>query len=182
MKREWKFTMLLIGCVAFIFVAALYTDTRQSPWTNVRDAVAADDTALDGTTSGVTYAFADQPSAAQEIDFTWNGVDVCFYGTDAADETCNYKIYVYKSNGPGLLWCNGVFTLGTAVTGTTDTYYADTITVTNVHGNAEVKDSGNNRVAVLRLGDLRGFKYCHAELDIPASSQVASASVDMTGY
>lgn len=170
--------LIILGILA----AAFYTDTRQAPWTTLRSGVTADDTALDGTTSSYTFVFSDRPSSAKEINYAWNGIDVFFSGTDAADETCNYKVYLYKSNGPAILWCNGVYTLGAAVTGETTTYFADTITCTNVHGNAEVKDSGNDRVAVLRLGDVRGFKFVFCEIDIPASSQVASASADMTGY
>jgi len=181
-KHKTNLLLVVMASIA-VLTAGLWTDTNRSPWMPLRTAVTVDNTALDGTTASYTFAFSDKPSTAKEIETQWNGIDVYFYGTDAANETCNYKIYVWKANGPACLWCSGVFALGAAVTGGTTTYYADTITVTNVHGNAGVKDgSGNDRIAVLRLGDMRGYRYIFCEIDIPASTQVASASAEMTGY
>jgi len=160
----------------------MFNETRQKPWQTLRSGVTSDDTALDGTTSGYTFQFADKPSAAIEIDPTWNSVDIYFYGTDAANETCNYKIYGWKANGPALLLTSGAFTLGAAITGGTTEYFADTITETDMHAVSAVTDSTNDRVAVLHLTSLRGIKWIYCEIDIPASSQVASASAKMTGY
>jgi hypothetical protein len=160
----------------------MITHKHQAGWKPLRVGVTADDTALDGTTSGYTYAEGDRPAAAVEVDPTWNTIEVYFYGTDAANETCNYKLYAYKATGPALLWCNGAFTLGAAVTGATNTFFADTITETDVHGTTAVVDSGNDRVCVLTLGDTKGIKYMYCEIDIPASTQVTSASAMITGY
>ncbi len=161
-----------------------YLETRQMGWIPLRTAVDANDTLLDGTTTSYTYAPADRPAKAVPLDTGMCGADIYLYGTDAADETCNYKVWCYKETGPALLWCYGAATLGTAVTGGTTTYYVDTITVTTVHGSsAAVVDSGNNRVCVLRLGDMRGIKWVYWEVSgITGTSKVSSISALITGY
>jgi len=182
---KWKSRLLSIGvALGFLTFAALgfYTETRQGVWQQLRSVVAADDTPLDGTTAGFTLQAGDRPGTAIEVDPTWNTAELYFYGTDAADEVCNYKLYAYKANGPGMLWVNGAFTLGTAVEGTASTFFADTITETDGVGITSVGDSTNNRVAVLKLGNTKGIRYFFLEIDIPASTQVASASAMITGY
>ena len=184
MKTKTLQTLIVLICALMIFTicSAWTVETRQEPWIPLRTAVAADDSVLDGTTATLTYAFADKPTTAVEIPSTWNSIDVYFYGTDAANETVNYKLYGYKDNGPALLLTSGVATLGAAVTGGTTTYYGDTITETDVHATSAVTDSGNDRICVLNLTILKGISWLYCEIDIPASTQVASASCEMTGY
>ena len=172
-----------IVLMALVLTMGAYYETRQLIWSPLHTAVTADDTVLTADTTGRTFAFSDKPSTAKRLNNDNVAADILFYGTDANDETVNYKVYVYKDNGPALLWCYGAATLGAAVTGATDTFYADTISVTTKHGsNATVTDSAANRVAVLHLGDLRGACWVYVEFDIPGSSQVASISAEITGY
>mgnify|MGYP001575990378 CR=1 FL=1 len=183
MNKDKTYAIVLIAMVFLcLLCAAWFVDTRQEPWIPLRTAVTADDTALAAATSGYTFAFADKPSSAVRIPSTWNSVDIYFYGADANDETVNYKIYGYKDNGPALLLTSGVATLGLAITGATTTFYADTITETDVHAVSAVTDSAVNRVAVLHLTSVRGLQWLYCEIDIPASTQMASASCEMTGY
>ena len=185
MKKLRSFIIvLMLGVLIFALTAGMYFETRHLGWISLRTAIVSDDTALDGTTDSYTYSFGDKPAAAIPVDPGINGGDVCFYGTDAANEICNYKLYVYKETGPALLWCSGVVTLGAAVVkGETSTYYADTITVVQVHGDsAKAIDVAGDRVCVLRLKDLRGARWIFLEIDIPASTQVASITGLFTGY
>lgn len=175
-----------IGCITMIglclLCAAWFIETRQEPWIPLRTAVTADDTALAAATTGYTFAFADKPAGAVRIPSTWNNVDIYFYGTDANNETVNYKLYGYKDNGPALLLTSGAATLGLAITGGTTTFYADTITETDMHVVSAVTDSAGDRVCVLHLTSVRGLQWIYCEIDIPASTQMASASCEMTGY
>ncbi len=153
-----------------------YFSTRQGVWQPLRTAVTADDTALDGTTSGATYAFGDKPDAAVKLAASANGVELFFYGTAAANKTANYKIYAYRGNGPARLICAGVVTTGAAVTGATNTFYCDTITIITNNNDCSVIDSGNDRAAILYLGDMRGYSWLHCEVDIVAGQIVALSS------
>lgn len=167
--------------VLLVFAMGMTIETSRYNWRPLRTSVTADDTALDGTTESYTFAYDDKPTTAF-ANSEWNNVQVMFYGTDAANETCNYKIYAYRAYGPAVMVCSGVFTLGTAKTGTTNTFYADTITVTDYWPTEViVSDSGNNRVCTLTF-DLLGYNYVFCEIDIPAASQVASASALISGF
>lgn len=168
--------------VLLVFALGMTLSTARYDWNTFRTAVTKDDTALDGTTANATYAYADMPDAAIVAHENWNNIQVLFYGTDAANETCNYKIYAYRTNGPAVLVCTGVVTLGTAKTGATNTFYADTITVTDYWPTEViVSDSGNNRVCTLTF-DLLGYSHIYCEIDIPAASQVASLSCQISGF
>lgn len=181
-KIPWKVTVCIWLLVAICLCAAWFTETRQEPWIPLRTAVTADDTALAASTAGYTFAFADKPAAAVKVPSTWNSVDVYFYGTDADNETVNYKLYGYKTNGPALLLTSGAATLGLAITGAATTFYADTITETDVHAVSAVTDSAADRVCVLHVTSVRGLQWLYCEIDVPASTQVASVSCEMTGY
>jgi len=191
MKIRW----FIIGMLLILCMGA-YLETRQHGWLLLKTGT-SDDTALDGTTSGLTYVFSDKPSSAKPVEYGWNGVDIYFKGVatpilpgDVNEKYVDYKVYIWKNeSGPGLLWCYGRATMGTAVTGVTNGYFVDTVTCTDVHAETEgtrVKftDSGNNRVAVLRLGDVRGAKWVNIEYDFPTDGNVAATSMtsEYTGY
>lgn len=172
---------LAAGCVLAICLGAAF-ETKQLDYSPLRSAVTADDTALDGTTDNYTFAWADKPAAAIAVHPYYNNAQIIFSGTDAADESCNFKVYVWRVGGPATLVCTGSFTLGTAKTGATNTYFADTIEITDVWPtDIRVGDSGNNRVATLSF-DLLGHSFIFCEIDIPASGQVASASASISGF
>ncbi|MFA5187009.1 MAG: hypothetical protein WC551_11055 [Patescibacteria group bacterium] len=172
------FVILIVLCLGAV------SETSQMGWSPLRSAaVTADDTALDGTTENYTFAFGDKPASAIRVHPNWNNGIVHFAGTDAANETCNYKLYGWRENGPAMLICSGTFTLGAAVTGATNTFYADTITVTDTWPTTVVTSDadGNNRVASLAF-DMIGCSWVYLEIDIPAASQVASANGYISGF
>lgn len=179
MTKRIAFCFLIV-LFALPFVMGAYLETRNIVWSPLRTDVTADDTALDGTTAGLTFQFDDKPAAAKKVGTELNGVEILFYGTDAADETCNFKVYAYRANGPAILVCTGVAVLGTALH-STGTYYADTLEITDYWSTCHVLDSGNNRIARLTF-DLRGYQWVYVEIDIPAASQVASISAEISGY
>lgn len=178
-RKRLAITCGLLMVLCAVLASGFFTETRQGVWQALRTGVAADDTALDGTTAGLTWVAGDRPTLAIEVDPTWNTIEVYFTGTNAENETGNYIIYCWKSNGPALAWCNGAFTLGAGVTGETTEFYCDTITETDIHGTTSVVDSGNDRVCVLKLGSTKGVRYVYAEIDIDTN---ASVSAWITGY
>lgn len=177
-------TWILLAVVSLLALGGWFVDTRQSNWVPLREAITSDDTVLDGTTTGATYQFADRGSITKPLNNTCNVAELVFYGANAADLTCNYKIYLYRASGPAMLACTGVLTTGTALK-TTGIYYVDTITVTDYwtlgDSGVVVRDSGNNRAATIAL-DTRGYSYIRVEFDIPASTQVTSISCDMAEF
>lgn len=176
MKRSYQLTLILI--VLAVLCMGAFLETRQLVWVPARSAIGSDDTALDGTTASYTYQFADKPAAAISLNPEYNGGELYFYGTDAEDEASDYKVWVWKANGPARLWCYGTATLGAALQGT-GSYYADTITSTNVTGITQVFDSGNDRVCTLRLGDMTGIRFLYVEFDVDT---VATISAEFTGW
>lgn len=182
MKNFKALLISLLICAAVIMAAGMLQETIQTGHNSLRTGVTADDTPLDGATKNLTYAIGDKPSTAATVHPNWNNVQIYFYGTDAANETCNFKLYAYREDGPAVLVCYGSFILGTAVTGGTSEYYADTISITDVWpAEVVVSDSGNNRVCTLAF-DVIGYKYLYCEIDIPASGQVASAGARFSGF
>lgn len=90
-------------------------------------------------------------------------VQVVFFGTDAVNETINWKLWAYPYLGSAEYIANGTATLGQQVVdpgASTTEYYADTISIS-----AEawieyirVKDSGNDRIAKL-VFDFAGYRH-----------------------
>jgi hypothetical protein len=179
MKKRY---FLIVGVVLLLCMGALL-ETQQSGWIALRTAVATDDITLTPATAGRTYNFTDKPVLAKHIDKIWNSVNVIFYGTETAadNETVNYIIYAWKADGPAKYLCSGVATVGTALTSTAATFWCDTITTVVNDNECSVDDSGNNRVAILCLGDLKGYEWVYCEFDM-VTSNITAASCLMTGY
>ena len=156
--------------------------TKQKQYRVARLAVTADDTPLDGTTAGLTYMFEDMPEIPNiiEIQNTEGAVEVIFTGTDAADETCAFKLYAYREGGPAKLAFDGIVTLGTAVAPNSE-LYGDTITGTAYWPTTiAIVDSAVNRIASLWL-DFSGYKYLYVEV-LPTTGTVTSITAHESGY
>lgn len=181
-KRSRGILVALAIVIALGLCAGAFIETRRMVWAPLRTAVTADDTALDGTTTGYTFQFADKPSTAMRLKPEDTYGELLFYGTAAADKVVNYKVYLYRANGPAVLWCNGTATTGTALR-SSGAYYCDTITVTDVTGDATAYDGGgNNRVATLHLNNLRGYAWIFVEIDLPGTNPMTAASVEFSSY
>lgn len=176
--------LLVLALITLPFLMGAIVETAQETWEALRasDVTASDPNQLDGTTAGRTYQFIDKPRNAVAIRNSWNAVEVVFYGTNAADLLCNYKVWVWKENGPARLACSGSFTLGAALR-STGVYYADTISVTSATCSSAVLDAGAaDRVATLVVGDVRGSKWIHVEFTFPGTTPVVSVNGIFTGY
>lgn len=159
--------------------------TMQAGWEKLRPSnKTSGDAALDGTTAGLTYAFSDKPAQAKKMGYEANGVQIYFAGTDADNETFDWKLYAYTEFGPAELIAYGTGTLGTAVTGNADEYYADTLTITGQYWYkvVAIMDTTNNRIARLAF-DLCGRRYIYVEFsNIGGVGQVASINGYITYY
>jgi hypothetical protein len=180
MSNKTKLTVIMLILVAVLGLCmGAYTETRRNVWRPCRTTVTADDTALDGTTAGYTFQFADKPAEAISLNPEDNEGEIYFYGTDAADEDITgYKVYTWKENGPARLWCNGAVTLGAALK-SAGVFYADTITVTDGTADCNSFDNGNDRVATLYLNSLKGCRWLYVEFDV---NTVASISCEFTSW
>ena len=139
--------------------------TIQGAYVRLRsDFVTSDDQALDGTTSSYTYKWDDKPTEALEVGPESNAVEIIFYGKAAADKTFSWKLWAWRENGPAKYIAHGTGALGTAVQGTANTYFADTLVITAQAWLKGVgrKDNANNRITSLAL-DLCGYKYIYIE-------------------
>ncbi len=105
----------------------------KNQWTALRVVSATDDTgpAADGVdwTSMDEDAYVNVKSTSLAGN-KLGGIEIIFKGTDAADEVTNWALYAAESGGPAICVAYGTATLGATETGTADTFYADTITVT----------------------------------------------------
>ena len=159
MKKRHVLTILVL-C---LFLMGAYIQTEFYEYFIARTVSTGDDTALDGTTASYTYQFDDKPTTATQLQNGMNAVQIYFYGTDAANEDCDYTIYAYRRGGPAEKVCSGTVTLGTAVEGTTNTFFADTITCTDVWAkDVVVSNSADNCVATLTF-DAMGHKWIYVE-------------------
>jgi hypothetical protein len=169
----------------------MFINTARVPFVSLRENVTSDDTAITvfkrtNWPSSNIIKLKDPPLHDA------NGLIISAYGTDAANETVNYKLLgVARSNGPIYTLLTGVMTLGTLVatthpiTGATvaNGLWVDTITVTGglFSGLVEILDSGNNRICGLKF-DQTFIEEVYLEIDIPGSGQVASIYAILTGY
>lgn len=169
-------------------------NTARVPWAVLRGEVTVDDTPLtssdrnDWPAGNVVKLFKPPLHDA-------NACVVAFHGTDAADETVNYKIRgVNKCNGPIQLLLEGAITLGTLAatvdpidltTVIANGLWADTITVTGgLLSGAEdhkILNPGQNGICELMF-DQKWWDEIKLEIDIPAASQVASIYGIISGY
>jgi hypothetical protein len=171
----------LLTCLLIIAMGA-YLETFLKEWSPIRSLVVADDLALDGTTAARTYAFADKPVLAVRLNERSNAGELYFYGKGDDTDTAAFKVYAWKSNGPAKLLYQGTCALGPAVTGVTDTFYCDTVTEVANYNNCTVTDSGNNRIAILNIGDLKGYSWLYVEFDVTIASLITSVNCDFTSY
>lgn len=157
--------------------------TLQGSYELLRSAwVTANDDALDGTTSGLTYQLKDKPTDTKEIGPDANGVIIHFAGKAAANKTFTFKLWGYSVSGPAELICTGTCTLGTALEGTASTFYVDTIVITRKwHRKVTVADSKNNRVATLDF-DACGCKWIRLELGGLGGANATAANGYIRAY
>jgi len=140
--------------------------TIQTSYEAVRSGyVAADDTALDGATSGRTYMQADRRVAeCWEAGPEVGGVTLIFAGSSADTETFSWKLYGYRVEGPAEFVCEGTGALGPAVA-PGGKLYADTLVITDPGNWLDIPvavDSTNNRICKVCF-DLCGFKHLYVE-------------------
>ncbi len=117
-------------------------------------------------------------------------IQIIGYGTNAADEECNWILYAYRGlYSPVVRVATGVAILGTMdcvkdpITNTaiTNGFYVDTWGITTDHWNeVALKDDADNTCSIMTF-DLRGFLHLYMEIDIPAASQVASIGFAFSG-
>lgn len=169
----------------------MFLNTARIPFVELRDNVATDDTAItvfkrENWPSSNIIKLKDAPLHDA------NGLIISAFGTNADNETCNYKVLgIARSFGPIYELLIGVMTLGSLactvhpITGDsiTDGFWVDTITVTGglFSGLVEILDSANDRICGLKF-DQTFIDEIFMEIDIPGSAQVASISAILTGY
>lgn len=174
----------------------MYLNTARLPWYSLREAVAADDTALSGLTGGFIRsnfpAVGTTPEIGQNgaIDLAGplmqdaNGVYIAAWGAGGDGKTITaYRIYgITRSNGPIILLLEGVMTSGSLACANhpltnaalTSNYWVDTITVTGglLKAVTDILDSGNNTMCMLRF-DTTIFDQIYLEYDEYASGMTA---------
>ena len=169
----------------------MFLNTARIPFVSLRDNVTTDDTAI------TVFKRSNWPSTniiklKDPPLHDANGLIISAFGTDAENETCNYKLLgIARQNGPIYTLLGGVMSLGTLAATThpitaatvTNGLWVDTFTVTSgiFSGIYELLDSGNNRIACLKF-DQTFIEEIYLEIDIPSSGQVASIYAIVTGY
>lgn len=111
-----------------------------------------------------TIKFASKPSGAIELPTQTGILRVVFVGTNAADEAFTWKLWAYSGDdstdsdldGPAEYIANGTGVLGTAQTGNTNEFFADSLAIALQAWPTEVVlgDTGTNRVASLNFEGL----------------------------
>lgn len=167
--------------------------TSKLPWVSLRAAVSSDDTALttfeysNWPTSGVLNNLKGHPVLKDA-----NGLLIAGFGTDADNEDAAYKLYGRaRMNGPIILALTGIVTCGTQLItnnpigdAALTARWFDTITVTGglLSGLVEILDSGNDRIAALKLDSLI-FNDWFMEVDLDGgSTTMASFYSVICGY
>lgn len=160
-------------------------------WKELRAVSSTDDTGLTASTAywssvidNENYVNLDSFGRNNHLDFA--GMEIMFRGTDAADETMNWNLYLACVNGPFINVAYGTATLGATETGSTNEYYADTIVITafNWPGNVTVKSAqeynlGTGSVAGAGVSllwlDTREYNYALMLMDTNSSTATCGA-------
>jgi hypothetical protein len=170
----------------------------QMPWVALRTAVVANDAALatfDYDSWPVANTLEITPLATDNVATLLDAkrFELIMWGKSANNATAAYKLYARaKSNGPIILVCSGVATLGTQVV-TKDPLaktavtarWVDTITIAAglwADLAPVVVDSGNDRIAMIR-GRNEGFHdyYLEIALDGGGGSAMTELSACIRG-
>jgi len=171
----------------------MFLQTSKLPWVSLRDAVVADDTAL------TTFQYSNWPTSNTLDDMKnhsafkdANGLLITGFGTDSDNEDAAYKIYGRaRMNGPIILIATGIVTCGAQLVtshpitpAALTARWFDTITVTGglFSGLIEILDSGNDRIAALKL-DSMIFNDLFMEVDLDGGdTAMASFYAIICGY
>ena len=171
----------------------MFLQTSKLPWISLRDAVASDDTALttfeysNWPASGVLNNIKDHPVLKDA-----NGLLIAGFGTDADNEDAAYRLYGRaRMNGPIILALTGIMTCGSELItknpiggAALTARWFDTITVTGglLSGQETNLDSGNDRIAMLKIDSLI-FNDWFMEVDLDGgSTTMASFYSVICGY
>jgi len=157
--------------------------TYQRIFETVRNAVTTDDTLLDGTTAGATYKNADKPSHAFQLDQDTEYLELIVQGKAANDKTFTLTLFGYAENGPACRMASVAGALGTAVTGNTNEFFADTMTVTDDNLVAVTeKDTADNAVCKLLVPTV-GYKYIAVFVtDLGGAAECSEVTVKVRQY
>lgn len=170
----------------------MYLNTARLPWYSLREAVAADDTAITVFKYSNFPAVGANPEKGQNgaIDLNAPGLKdanslwIAAWGAGGDDKTITgYKLLgVTRQNGPIITVLSGVMTSGSLacavhpLTGAalTSNLWVDTITVTGglLDGHYDILDSGNNRICMLRF-DSKILDKLYLEYDENATGMTA---------
>jgi hypothetical protein len=171
-----RIALLFVLMLATITLAAPLTST-QLAFTRMEGPVTSADSVIDLTTAGDWWSGPGEAGADANFVMLKQGNDgsipengfesiVCLVDASGGDGTCTVNYYVWPLNGPALRWCSVTCTISTQAvvkyshdkSTATNAYWVGTITVTNYAGEAEARrNSGNSGVAIIDLGDLRGY-------------------------
>ncbi len=129
--------------------------------------VTVDDTVLDSSTAGFTFAPDDKPEDSLQLGPEVNGIEIIFQGADSSDaQNFQARFYGYPINGPAEFICDVSGTIGTARGNedSTTNLYADTLVIDSQQHvkSVAIKDAGgNNRISKL-VFDSVGYRdiYC----------------------
>jgi len=148
----------------------MFTQNPKCQWESMREAVAADDTAISvfkhsNMPAIGTAKYGQNTSVdlkAPNLQFAQGGL-IAAWGAGGDNKAITaYRIYATAvANGPIVLMAGGVMTSGSQactvhpITGValTSNYWVDTITVTSgiLSDLADILDSGNNRICMLKF-------------------------------
>jgi len=137
------------------------------------------------TTPPAPSATAPTTSATVKVfgpnDWAWEDMYVALFGTDAADETLQFRLFGYKRTVgaaplliPTLLAeVQGVLCTATGVAATdivNTNFFCDAYTDPNSIGNVTIFKAAANTPAMFKINYIDGFDYLGAEFSIMASS------------
>lgn len=181
---------LLVFAVVVLLSGAILT-TRVSSYTNLVISAAGAETNLVAAT-GFNVGIPSPGTTAldpkdllvifgKNKETSANALELICYATASENNTAEMSLYGISGNGPLEKMAELVYIFGTAIR-SSGVRWADTCTVTDVHGKTiAASDSGNDRVVKVFF-DTTGYRYLYVIVHGTATGAATNITVQMRAF
>ncbi len=188
MKKRW---IIVAVCIVLFVMGAATLTTRTASYTNLVVSAAGAETDLVAA-SGYNVGVPAPGTTALEPkdllkkfgagkDSYANAIELICYATASDNNTTEMSLYGISDGGPPLRMAGLVYIFGTAIR-SSGVRWADTCTVTDVHGKTiAASDSGNDRVVKVNF-DVSGYRYLYMIVHGTATGAATAITVQMRPY
>lgn len=194
MKKKNRMEMCIVGLLAvaiILLVGGAVLTTKVTSYANLVVSAAGAETDLVAATGFNVGVPAPGTAALEPKDILVifgrgsetfaNAIELICYATASDNNTAEMSLYGISGSGPPEKIAGLVYIFGTAIR-SSGVRWADTCTVTDIHGETvAASDSGNDRVVKVFF-DLTGYRYLYMIVHGTATGAATNITVQMRSF